>query len=240
MNEKHTAIDWKFWRRWVLFSTLGYSGGIGGWLIALILGTLLYTISASGMVVGMALGGAAVGAFVGLMQGEAVRLKAPHAIGNTWITVNIVGMAISWAILFGVLKILDEPLGELGIWIVKPSDYMILSLLAAGGLWGLISATIQWYTFQGRIKHAAIWFILNCLCGVVLFVISWFWIWIHYNPYGYRDEFSVLSPIVLSFTSIILWPIAGLLYGMMTGTLLAWLLREPNQPDELNEHVLAG
>lgn len=242
MNEKQTPLDWKFWCYWVLFSTLGYGigGFLGSWTVVLI-GVLLAFLafepllySPLAMAATMALGGAVAGAMVGLMQWEAVRLKRSQANKKTWMTVNILGMAISWALLFGIL------MEKLETWMEESSDYMILSLLAAGGLWGILSAASLWHTLHGQIKHATVWFTVNSLCGIVIFVIGWIWIWIPFYGTGPRDEFSSLAPIVPSITLIISWPIVGFLYGLIIGTLLTWLLRESSQADGTNEHVLVG
>lgn len=244
MNENQKSLDWRFLRRWVLFSTLGYDiGCASGYYIGLFVWVLLYGLFAFiglplytplAIVTGMGLAGAVSGMWIGLIQWEAIRSKAPHAKKRTWMTLNIVGMAISWAILFSVLMEKSEN------WIEGSPNHKMLGLLVAGALWGLLAAVIQWYILHGQIKHAAIWFAVNSLCGIVVFVIGWSWILIPYNVTGYRGEYSSLAFFVPSITSIILWPLAGLLYGLITGSLLAWLMREPNQPDELNGHVLVG
>ncbi len=240
MNENRASIDWRFWLYWVLLSTVGYGGvffivlfvGSSFYVLLEFVGLPLYTPLT--MVTTMALGGAMTGTWVGLMQWEAIRLKAPNANKKTWMIVNIVGMAISWAILFGIL------MEKLETGMEESSDYMILSLLAAGGLWGILSAAILWHTLYGQIKHAAIWFTVNGLCGIVIFVVGWIWIWIPFNVTGPKDEFSSLAPIVPLVILMISWPIAGFLYGLITGALLTWLMRESDQSEGLNEHVLVG
>ncbi len=238
MNENQKSLDWRFWQQWVLFSTLSYGiGGVLGWWTLLLMGVLMGTLlvflaypqpySSIVMAGAMALGGAVAGAMVGLMQWEAVRLKAPPANKKTWMKLNIVGMAISWTLLFGILEILTERLGKVGIWIDGPTGYTLLSVIAAGGLWGILFAANMWHILHGQIKHTALWFTVNSLCGMLVFAIGWIWIWIPDNPSSNGDEYSVLAPLVLpSILTIILWPIAGLLYGLMTV--------------RLNEHVLVG
>lgn len=112
MNGKKASKDWKFWNGWVLFGTFGYGGGMGGWYLALIMWLLLYVPLA--IVIVMTWGGVIAGTWPGLMYWEVVQLNAPPANNTTWTAVNMVGvaigLAISWAILFGIL------MEALGIW----------------------------------------------------------------------------------------------------------------------------
>lgn len=244
MNENQTTLDWRFWRQWVPYSTLGYTGGFWGWCVVL---TLLMFLSGESqfysplaMAAAMAFGGATAGAVVGLMQWEAVRLKVPHTNKKPWMAVNILSMAISWAILFGILEIVTERLKQEGIWLDIPTDYTLWSVIAAAGLWGILSAANLWRILYGQIEHVALWFTWNSLCGILVFAIGWIWVWIPYTPTGFVYEYTVLEALGPSMLSAVLWLIAGLLYGLMTGTLLAWLLRDAKQPVGSDEHVLAG
>lgn len=234
MNEKQSSIDWSFWRRWVLSSTLGYSiGGVLGWWTFLLMGILLVSLSMwplldspLAMAAGMALGGAVVGAIVGQVQWKAVRLKTSYDDVMLWMTANFVTMAISWALAF---------------WGAFPGDEsggLKYSLLLAGAFWGVLSAAIQWYFLGEQVRHAAIWVIANSLCGMFVFVLGWGWTLISLEVYGFVDEYTAIFHTIIG--TFISWPIAGLLYGLVTGTLLAWLLREPKQPVGLDEDVLAG
>lgn len=232
MNEKHTAIDWKFWRRWVLFSTIGYAiGGVTGWFMAFLIAvyfwsTQPYSPTPVALGAAMALGGVIAGTAVGLVQWQAVRLKASYDDVMTWMTTNVVVMAISWALAFW------------GTFPGEGSAGLTFSLLMAGVLWGFLSAAIQWYLLGEQVRHTALWLIANTLCGMLVFVLGWVWTLIPLEVYPNVDEFTGLIHAIIG--PIISWPIAGLLYGLMTGTLLAWLLRESKQPVGSDEHVLAG
>ncbi len=236
MNEKQTSMDWRFWRRWVLYSTLGYGvGGVTGFLIALILALFfispLYP-SSLGWV--MAPGGAIAGISIGLALWQAIRMKPHHFDNLTWTAVNMVGMAICWIIFLWIMN--QDPMDY------TTESYLVVAFLVAGSLWGLLSAAIQWHILQQQFQHTKIWFALNVLCGafvpIIGLVISRFLIGILTDVNDYESEYTFLYIIILAFP--IFWPIAGFLYGLVTGTVLTRLMREPNQPDELNEHVLAG
>ncbi len=222
MNEKQTYLDWKFWHRWVLFSTLGYGfGGITSWFIVNFGGWFFYP----SFLTFVFLGGAVAGASVGLAQWQAIRLKAPQANKLMWLAGNIVGLAICWTIFY---------------WVMNTRDFNFLVTGVIGAIWGLLSAVIQWYTLQGQIHRAAIWFPLNSVFGLVVFCVGWAWptiVSVYTNNPGIGvDQLLYFSVIGL----FIAWPIAGLLYGLMSGRLLIWLLGQSNQPDGSDEHVLAG
>jgi hypothetical protein len=224
MSENQVSLDWEFWRRWVLFSTLGYGiGGFVGWFIALFLGLF----SMFGLLPFIALGGAIAGLSVGMAQWQAVRLKAPHANKWAWLAVNIVGLAISWVLFFWML-------------FTVPEVYAVFAFLVTGIFWGLLSATIQWFILQGQIRRPIIWFPLNSLCGILVFAVGLIWVPIVIFGYMSNSGSDILGFQFLSILfSIFSWPAAGMLTGLATGYLLTWLLSKPTQQDELNEHVLA-
>lgn len=227
MNEKQTSIDWRFWRHWVLFSTLGY--GIGGFVGYSLAVYMAVASSSSGPLPPFAIGGVITGISVGLAQWQAIRLKALHADKATWIIWNTIGMGISWVLFHWIMFTYYYP------------ETMPYAFLLTGFFWGVLSSIIQRHALQGQIHRPALWFALNSLCGILVLGVGLIWIPAIYFGYMSNSGSDVFGFLFISIVcSILFWPIAGLLYGLVTGSLLTWLIREPNQPDELNEHVLVG
>lgn len=224
MNEKQTSIDWKFWRRWVLFSTLGYGiGGFVGWAIFNI-GGWFYLIDISMFMI-IVVEAAIIGIAVGLAQWQAVRLKAPQASKLLWVGGNVVGLAISWTFNY---------------WISLTMGFTFLVIGATGILWGLLSTTLLWYVLRGQLRHSVIWFALSSLSGILVLGVGWSWA-IILSDFFSNPGIGVDQILYFSVAAVFIsWFIAGLLYGLVTGTLLNWVLRGANQPDELHGHVLAG
>lgn len=219
MNGNQTSLDWNFWRRWVLLSTLGYGiGGVVGLFLAVFAGWFLpYPAFAI-------LGGVVAGTMVGLVLWEAVRLKAVHTHKLIWLGGHIVGLAISWTLIF---------------WVVNSMENAFLGIGMIGVLWGLLFATIQWLTLREQIHRAAIRFILNGLSGVVVFIVGWGWPTLfsgHTFDSGVGVDYILYLSILGAF---VFWPIAGFLGGVITGSTLIWLSGQPDQPDELNKPELA-
>lgn len=216
MNEKPTSIDWQFRDRWVLSSKLGYSiGGVLGWFLIYPIVAFLENVSSYLpisliLVVASILAGAIAGAVIGMAQWWAVQLKASHADMFLWILVNSTGMAICWMIAFRI-----NELGEI-------TDYMFIALSTAASLWGVLTTAIQWHTLREPIHHTPVWFIATTACGMFAFAVGWVWTLIPVEVYGEVNEYTWLIHSILA--PIILWPIAGFLYGLMTGSLQARLL----------------
>ena len=220
MNNNRAPLDWGFWRRWVLFSTLGYGiGGIVGWAIATSVWLFSFAYSSDSdvpFILSMAGGGAIAGISIGLAQWRAIRLKAPHASKLAWIGGNVAGMAIGWTAFFWVLPVFGK------------GEPIVLALLVSGGLWGFLAGAIQWHILQGQIQRASIWFALNGLIGIVVFGIGWAWIpWLFFDYLSQMGSETYGIPIIGTMFSPISWPLAGVLAGGTTGGLLFRLLRPP-------------
>lgn len=247
MNGNQKSIDWEFWRRWVLFNTVGYGmGGVAGFIGGFIAGFSIVGLIAQcfyslGLLIpgtymdpgtvmvavgtAMVLGGAIAGALIGLALWQALRLKTPGVRQATWMKVHIVGMAISWIVFISIVSI-------------DPEQYMAFALFIPILFWALLSAAVQWQALKGQIQHTPLWFTLYILFGGLVVIVSLIITRFLTNLYpldSQRDEFTPLLDLIPPIT---LWPLAGLLFGLMTGTLLTWLLRGSNQPDESSEYAL--
>lgn len=209
----------------MICSSLGLSiGCVAGWFIVV---AVFWTIFPHNIFPFIALGGAIAGTSVGLAQWQTIRLKAPHANKLTWLAGNIMGMTISWVFFY---------------WLISHfEDHWVMAFLVTviGGTWGVFSATLQWHALQGQIRHPAIWIALSGLCGILVFAIGWIWVPILDIGYMSNSGSDAFGYFILSFVlSIFSWPIAGALYGVVTGSLLTWLQASPNRQDELNRHIL--
>lgn len=280
MNGNQTSLEWKFWQRWVLFSTLGYGiGGIAGLFagfsaalfigqfisqfVSLVAGTVSYNyptsfeIASITVMIGtvMAVGGAVAGATIGLTLWQAIRVKAPDARQATWMKVHIVGMAISWIMFAWIISTPFRQHYEVfrsprdsdyffnGAISFNPEEYMFLAIFVPLVFWGLLSALIQWHTLKGQIQHTPLWFALYILCAGLVTIISLPVSRFLSNSWpvqNHPDEYAPLGDIIeLIIALMILCPLTGLLFGIITGSVLIWLLGQSNQQDSLSEHVLA-
>lgn len=234
MINKQDYMDWHFWRRWVFFSTIGYGlGGFLGWAAWVAVIYLPFTGSTIGGVLYQVLyqvpdfalhvvGGAIAGALIGMMQWRAIRMKFPETNKLVWMAGNIVGMMIAWGLFFAVLfQTYDQ-------------KSFVLPMLVGGIAWGVISGVTQWYSFKEWLYRPMVFVLVSILIGVSVIGIGF--AWIPPIAFGYMsnsgsDIFGYI--LFSSFASLFTWPLAGLLGGLVSGSLLVWSLQSPKMQGEV-------
>ncbi len=220
-----------FGRRWMLFSMIGYGlGGFIGWAIWAATEYLPYTdlfvrdifYHVPNFVV-YSIGGAVAGTLVGVMQWRVICLKSPEMNKAVWMAGNIEGMMMAWVLFFKVFSRTYQ------------QESFILPVLAGGIAWGVFSGITQWYLLKAWVYRPVIFVLVSILIGV--FVIGIGFAWIPPVLFGYMSNSGsdIFGYIYFSsFVSLFTWPLAGLLGGILSGSLLVWSLK----PSEMRGEVV--
>ncbi len=175
----------------------------------------------------------AVGMFVGLFLGFVVAASIPDVLGR-WFGFSVFGIVLGIAV--GILQwfILRRRVSVTGWWVLASavgglgifqaglifgfsaclgsyeSLVAFLGWIAIASLGGLVTGTLQWLVLRGKVSRAGWWVLAStvgwALSATVTRVIPW----------GVDDKDFFMGMVVV-----------GVVWGMVTGGTLVWLLRKP-------------
>lgn len=149
--------------------------------------------------VGAVLNGAVIGPLIGVVQWLILRQRVAWA--RWWVPVSILG----W--FTGMMLAPTVPSGlNVALSLMQKETRMAYTLLA-WLVFGLAIGTAQWYILRWQVHRAGRWILAN--------MIGWT-IGLNVVEYGKEGLGIVLSSVV-----------AGVIFGVITGISLAWLLRSP-------------
>ncbi|MDE5079178.1 MAG: hypothetical protein O4751_13250, partial [Trichodesmium sp. St2_bin6] len=210
-------VGWGFWFQWVWANSVG-------WFVGLFLFVgLFFVFGVLGGVVENAIGsfgllavfGTVFGAVVGSFQWWVIRKRLSQA--RWW----ILATALASAILFSTAEVLSNAVSDV-------VSNTVIQGVVISSLIGLVIGSAQWLVLRKQLSQSH-WWILASVLGITatLFAIFYYSLFaiFYYSlfaiVYSSRFELGLLKTFI-SFLSIF-----GIIYGVITGFALVWLLRQP-------------
>lgn len=209
MDTERVQVGWRFLFWWVLASTVVLALGLAVGFFATVLSHAFFFVSKLGVVgeaLNFAVGGAVAGALLGSAQQRYLRRGVLPA--DWWVLASTVG----WAVGAGMGGAVDLVVGGEGL---------NFALMVAVG--GASVGIAQWLVLRRQVARAGWWVLTNTLVGGALggavdLVVG---------GLGGLDASAGLAVLAI----IPLLPVGGFLasavYGVITGGVLVWLLRQP-------------
>jgi hypothetical protein len=206
MITERAQLGWGFWLWWVLASTVGFSVGLAvgifTWSIISPIIDFYYGLSVVGEILMFAVGGAVFGGLLGTAQRRVLHRSVPQF--GWWVEASSLGMAMGGALVGAVILIVDGP--------------QIFAMVLAVGAASVGIA--QWLVLRRQVARAGFWVLANTLVGGALGgAVD--------SVVGGLEASDGLGMLIV----IPLLPLGGVLasagYGIITGGVLVWLLRQP-------------
>lgn len=211
LSSAATAFTWKdrgfFWLLWVWACTLGleigiFFGRVLGHPSSGVMFTFLQNI----------IGGVILGTTIGFAQWLILRHHFPRE--PFWLLANTIGWGIGWEVGWAMHDRFKIPYGSIVAWTI---GWTIIGLLV--GLSG-------WFILRRHVRRASWWVVANVVGAALGGSLG---------GYGYQLAFEVIQMIgasrltmIVAIGSTFLGP--GLIYGTVTGGVLAWLISYRRHP----------
>jgi len=226
-NTERAQVGWRFWLWWTVASTVVLStiGVVGG--VVIIFGAsgpnLLAAVGA------VAVAGAVVGASLGYAQWLLMRRQVSRSA--QWIWASTVGLAVGFAVAVATIISLGSVRSAfLGVSI--DNEVLGATVLGIVIVIGASLGISQWFVLQRKVSGSGLWVLASAagpaviylgLFALTLFVLDRFGLFPGYEYGGdtYRSEKSVNVAVFLGMVGAVLG------YGVITGRVMAGLLRQP-------------
>jgi len=191
--------EWGFvWLLWVWANVLGLGAG-------LFIGRLFSgpTANLSVMFQTSLLGGIITGTTVGFAQWLVLRGQLPRL--GVWVQLSTLGWTVGW---------------ELG-WAIQDRVDGVAGWVAGWSIIGLVAGLAQWFVLRRSLRGAGWWVLASTLGGAAGGALGGYF-------FSLAFEFIAVvgaSSTVMTLTTVGIVMGVGLAYGIVSGGVLAWLLR---------------
>ena len=190
-------VGWSFWFQWVLTNMVG---GVVGFFVGLFVGWLAVQWTNTIGSIGLAVFGAVFGAVVGSLQWWVLRKRLSQA--RWWILATVLVSAI----LFSTAEVLSNAASDV-------VSNTVIQGVVISSLIGLVIGSAQWLVLRKQLSQSH-WWILASVLGITATLFAIF--------YSSRFEQISIWDLILGLLGI-----SGIIYGVITGFALVWLLRQP-------------
>ena len=190
-------VGWSFWFQWVLTNMVG---GVVGFFVGLFVGWLAVQWTNTIGSIGLAVFGAVFGAVVGSLQWWVLRKRLSQA--RWWILATVLVSAI----LFSTAEVLSNAASDV-------VSNTVIQGVVISSLIGLVIGSAQWLVLRKQLSQSHWWILANILGIAAMFFAI---------VYSSRLEQMSIWDSILFFLGIL-----GVIYGVITGFALVWLLRQP-------------
>jgi hypothetical protein len=223
----------KFLLLWILGNSFGYLVGVAAGALAtltvlgiwILLGGDVNVESNSaafdvGIIVAVALGALVAGFAIGTVQWRVLRRRVA---AKRWAATTSLGAAGSWLLLFGAIESLERASNTAGLFSTRIDAFLVAT---AGLIIGLGWSGFQWLVLRRYVSSAGLWILANAASTPIAMVI------------GNRLNVAVTWTTEFQSASVrVLYAFVGFLGGavlwsVLTGLVLIWLLRRSRLGDE--------
>ncbi|MDE5068624.1 MAG: hypothetical protein O4752_05520, partial [Trichodesmium sp. St4_bin8_1] len=186
------------WRFWFQWMLANIVGGVVGFFVGLLVDQWANNTIGS---FGLAVFGTVFGAVVGSLQWWVLRKRLSQA--RWW----ILATALASAILFSTAEVMWNAVRDV-------VSNTVIQVVVISSVVGLVIGSAQWLVLRKQLSQSH-WWILASVLGITATLFAIFY-------YSRRFE-----PTSSSWFLILLLSIFGIIYGVITGFALVWLLRQP-------------
>ena len=234
MNTEYAKIGRRLWLWWILASTVVLAVGVTVGGVVIIFGAVVSNLL--GAVGGVAVVGAVVGSSLGIVQWLLLRRQVSRS--GWWILASAAGGAVGFALAVAVLIILDLVGSDWFSISVDPDDLgaiglvIVIAIVASYGI-------PQSLVLRRRVPRSGSWILASAagpaviylvLFDLTLFVLDRLEV---FPPeYSYRSGTGVNVAVFVGVVGAVLG------YGVITGRVLVWLLRPPEEAELRAPNIL--